>query len=133
VASYLVLNDVTDYRGFASTLASVLKPGGRLVLAFNNPYGAVIHKHVIDYFDTGAVSPYRAMWADGIKTYHRHRTLQDYMDAFLGSGLQLAKLIDVPALASVQGADTGLPDDARFPRFMLLTFIKPRHNPPSVQ
>src|SRR5438105_8150801 len=49
VASFLVLNDVQDYRGFAATLASVLKPGGRLVLAFNNPYGAVIRKHVADY------------------------------------------------------------------------------------
>lgn len=37
VASYLVLNDVEDYRGFAATLAAVLKPGGRLVLALNNP------------------------------------------------------------------------------------------------
>jgi len=30
-ASYLVLNDVEDYSGFAATLAAVLKPGGRLV------------------------------------------------------------------------------------------------------
>jgi len=49
---------VEDYRGFAATLAAVLKPGGRLVLAFNNPYGAVIRKHVADYFDSGLVSPY---------------------------------------------------------------------------
>ncbi len=47
-----------DYRGFAATLAAVLKPGGRLVLAFNNPYGAVICKHVADYFDSDATSPY---------------------------------------------------------------------------
>jgi hypothetical protein len=38
VASYLVLNDVKDYRGFAATLAAVLKSGGRLVLALNNPH-----------------------------------------------------------------------------------------------
>jgi len=37
VASYLVLNDVRDYRGFAATLAASLKPGGRAVLALNNP------------------------------------------------------------------------------------------------
>jgi len=61
VASYLVLNDVEDYRGFAATLAAVLKPGGRLVLAFSNPYGAVIRKHVADYFDSDAVSPYRGL------------------------------------------------------------------------
>ena len=33
VTSYLVLNDVRDYRGFIATLATVLRPGGRLVLA----------------------------------------------------------------------------------------------------
>jgi hypothetical protein len=50
VASYLVLNlnDVCDYRGFAATLAAVLRPGARLGLAFNDPYGAVIHKHLLD-------------------------------------------------------------------------------------
>jgi 2-polyprenyl-3-methyl-5-hydroxy-6-metoxy-1,4-benzoquinol methylase len=65
VASYLVLNDVRDYRGFVATLATVLKPGGRLALALNNPYGAVIHSHVADYFDSGAVSPYRGLWVSG--------------------------------------------------------------------
>ena len=34
--SYLVLNDVRDYRGFAATLAASLAPGGRLALALNN-------------------------------------------------------------------------------------------------
>jgi hypothetical protein len=37
VGSYLVLNDVANYCGFAATLAASLKPGGRLVLALNNP------------------------------------------------------------------------------------------------
>jgi 2-polyprenyl-3-methyl-5-hydroxy-6-metoxy-1,4-benzoquinol methylase len=126
VASYLVLNDVKDYRGFATTVAAALKPRGRLVLAFNNPYGAVIHKHVTDYFDSGAVSRYRGMWAEGIKTYHHHRTLENYLDAFLAPvcGLRLAKLVDVPTGASVRGADTGLPDSVCFPRFMLLAFDK---------
>ncbi len=57
IGSSLVLNDVADYRGFAATLAAALEPGGRLVLAFNSPYGAVIRKHVADYFDSGAVTP----------------------------------------------------------------------------
>jgi SAM-dependent methyltransferase len=57
VGSYLVLNDVAGYRGFAATLAASLNPGGRLALALNNPYGAVTDLHVTDYLDTGAVSP----------------------------------------------------------------------------
>ena len=53
-ASRLVLNDVADYRGFVATLAAVLKPGARLVVALNNPYSYVVRKHVADYFDSGA-------------------------------------------------------------------------------
>ena len=120
VASYLVLNDVEDYRGFAATLASVLKPGGRLVLVLNNPYGALVRGHVADYFQSGAVTPYRHLWAAGIKVYHHHRTLEEYLDAFLGASLQLTKLADLPAVSS--GV---LPEGYRFPRFMLLAFVRP--------
>src|SRR5205823_2787503 len=38
IGSLLALNDVADYRGFAATLALLAKPGGRVALAFNNPY-----------------------------------------------------------------------------------------------
>jgi 2-polyprenyl-3-methyl-5-hydroxy-6-metoxy-1,4-benzoquinol methylase len=124
-ASYLVLNDVTGYRGFAATLAAALKPGGRLVLALNNPYSAVIDRHVTDYFDSGKVSRYRGLWETGIKSYYHHRTLENYLDAFLITGLQLAKLTDIPALADAHRPDACLPDGARFPRFMLLAFTKP--------
>lgn len=124
VASYLVLNDVRGYRGFVTTLGVVLKPGGRLVLAINNPYNAVIRKSVTDYFQSEAVSPYRGLWEAGIRTYYRHRTLQEYLDAFLSAGLSLVKLTDIPAMASVADPDTILPPGGRFPRFMLLTFTK---------
>jgi 2-polyprenyl-3-methyl-5-hydroxy-6-metoxy-1,4-benzoquinol methylase len=121
VASYLVLNDVDDYRGFAATLARSLRPGGRMVQALNNPYGAVVRGHVRDYFATGTLSPYRAMWAAGMRVHHRHRTLDEYLDAFLGPGLVLAKLTDLPY------ADHGaaLPEGYRFPRFMLLKLVAP--------
>lgn len=124
-ASYLVLDDVDDYRGFAVTLGAALKPGGRLVLAFNNPYDAVIRKHVGDYFDSGATHPYRALWAAGIKTRYHHRTLQEYFEAFGAGGLVVTRLVDVPARASLPGPDTILPPGTRFPRFMLLTLVKP--------
>ncbi len=45
-ASFLSLNDVDDYRGFVATIAGLLKPGGRLVVAFNSPYGAVVSARV---------------------------------------------------------------------------------------
>jgi len=124
VASYLALNDVEDYRGLAATFGGVLKPGGRLVLAFNNPYGAVTRKHVADYFDSDAVSPYLGLWVAGIKTHHHHRTLEEYLDAFLVTGLHLTKLADLAGIASVHDPSTILPDGYRFPRFMLLAFVK---------
>jgi 2-polyprenyl-3-methyl-5-hydroxy-6-metoxy-1,4-benzoquinol methylase len=124
-ASYLVLNDVKDYRGFAATLAASLKPGGRLVLTLNNPYSAVVDHHATDYFDSGVVSPYRGLWELGIKTYYHHRTLENYLDAFLGGGLCLTKLADITARADSHRPDAYLPAGGRFPRFMLLAFRKP--------
>jgi len=100
VTSYLVLNDIEDYRGFAATLAALLTPGGRLVMALNNLYGAVIRNHVTDYFDSDAISPYGGLWAAGIKTVHHHHTLEQYLDAFLGAGLHLTKLADLPLPAA---------------------------------
>jgi 2-polyprenyl-3-methyl-5-hydroxy-6-metoxy-1,4-benzoquinol methylase len=38
VGIYLALNDVADSGGFTTTVARALKPGGRAVLALNNPY-----------------------------------------------------------------------------------------------
>jgi SAM-dependent methyltransferase len=122
--SYLVLNDVKNYRGFIATLAASVKPGGRLVLAFNNPYSAVMDRHAVDYFDSGLVTPYRGLWEVGIKTYYHHRTMQDYLDAFLGSGLRLTKLIDSLSLADKHKPDAYLPEGGSFPRFMILAFGK---------
>lgn len=123
-ASYLVLNDIADYQGFAATLGTALKPGGRLVLAFNNPYSSVVDRHATDYFDSGAVTPYRGLWQVGVKAYYHHRTLENYLDAFGAVGLQLTKLHDVPALADAHKPDAFLPEGGRFPRFMILAFTK---------
>ena len=125
VASYLALNDVHNYRGFIATLAELLKPGGRLVTAFNSPYGAVIRGNVADYFDSGATAPYRGLWAVGIKTYMQHRTLEEYFDAFIEAGLRLTKLADSTANCFQPRPDSILPEGVRFPRFMLLAFTKP--------
>lgn len=84
-----------------------------MAVAFNNPYTAVIRGHAADYFASGAVSPYRTLWAMAIKTYHHHRTLEDYLAAFLDAGLRLTRLADLTGMA-VQG----------LPRFMLLGLAK---------
>jgi hypothetical protein len=90
---------VRDFGGFAATLISALRPGGRLVHVLNNPYTAICNGHGTDYFDSGAPTPYRGLWTKGIKTYYYQRTLEDYLDAFLTAGLRLTKLADLPAYA----------------------------------
>lgn len=125
VASYLVLNDVPDYRGFASTVAAALRPGGRAALAFNNPYYAYLSRHVSDYFATGHASPYRGLWTAGIQVLHYHRTLEEYLDSFLAAGLRLVKLADLAGRADEHPPHALVPPGDRFPRFMLLGFAKP--------
>jgi 2-polyprenyl-3-methyl-5-hydroxy-6-metoxy-1,4-benzoquinol methylase len=134
IASYLVLNDVRDYRGFARTLGDVLAPGGRLVLAFNNPYGLVIRPYLSDYFDSDSVHEYGgpgalgitgAFGTRGIKVHFYHRTLAEYLDAFLAAGLTLTKLVDLPAVYPSGQPGRLLPEGYRFPRFMLLAFTRP--------
>ena len=95
IASFLALNDVRDYQGFAVTLASLASPGARAVLAFNNPYSAVVREHVADYFASGAMGAYGGLWEAGIKARYYHRTLEQYLDAFLAAGLRPTKLADV--------------------------------------
>ncbi len=127
IGSYLVLNDVERYREFATTLATFLKPGGRLTLAFNNPYSSVVREHISDYFEPDAVGAYLGLWKQGIRARYYHRTLEQYLDAFLHAGLTLAKLVDVP---DVFGLEWALPKESRFPRFMILAFVKPRRDAP---
>jgi 2-polyprenyl-3-methyl-5-hydroxy-6-metoxy-1,4-benzoquinol methylase len=122
IGSYLVLNDVARYREFAATLASLLKPGGRIALAFNNPYSSVVREHITDYFAPNTMGTYHGMWQQGIKARYYHRTLEQYLDAFLDAGLILAKLVDVP---DSFGLEWVLPKESRFPRFMILAFDKP--------
>jgi SAM-dependent methyltransferase len=123
IGSYLALNDVADHRGFAATLAALVKPDGRAVIALNNPYSAVVRGHIADYFNSDTRGVYGGMTAAlGGEVGYYHRTLGDYLDAFLAAGWRLAKLVDVPASPR---DDLPLPPQSRFPFFMILAFDKP--------
>ena len=50
---------------------------------------------------------------------------QYQLDAFLSSGLCLTKLADLAGLADDHPPHAIVPEDDRFPRFMLLGFVKP--------
>jgi hypothetical protein len=76
-------------------------------------------------FDSAATSPYQGLWSRGIKTYLLHRTLEEYLDAFITAGLRLTKLADSRDHCFLPGPDSILPEQCRFPRFLLLAFTKP--------
>jgi SAM-dependent methyltransferase len=127
VASYFVLNDVEDHRGFARTVADALKPGGRAVLGFNNPYDYVTRKgHGTAYFATGVAYPC-GLSSVGVPVSFYHRTLPEYLDAFLDAGLRLTKIVDVdhPGIAARRARGEELPPGEQLPRFMVLAFAKP--------
>jgi len=123
IGSHLALNDVADYRGFAATLASLARPGGRVAIAFNNPYSFLVRGegHVTDYFASGARGVYGGMSARlGHTIRYYHRTLEEYVDAFLEAGLRLVKLADVCHTPPPP------PWSRRFPSFMILAFDRAR-------
>jgi SAM-dependent methyltransferase len=128
IGSHLVLNDVPDHQGFAATLAALTRPGGRAVIALNNPYSSVVRGHLADYFASGARAVYGGMTAWlGEEVAYYHRTMSDYMDAFLDAGWRLAKLADVPAAPR---NDLLLAAGSRFPIFTVLAFDKPTQAEP---
>jgi 2-polyprenyl-3-methyl-5-hydroxy-6-metoxy-1,4-benzoquinol methylase len=121
IASHLALNDVRDHESFARTLYALGKPGARAVLSFNNPYSSLVRGHVKDYFASGATGVYGGMASLGVPAHYYHRTLEEYLDAFLGAGFRLAKLADVS-----WGEQHGLlPEGTRFPYGMVLAIDKP--------
>ena len=132
IASHLVLNDVYDYRGFIATLETAVKPGGRCVLSMNNPYSFVIRSHVTNYFDSGKTFPYRGLSEEGIKVHFYQRTLEEYMDAFLSTGFQLQRLVDIPTPEGTfkRRDDTLIPEGYQFPFFMILSFMKRKEDVP---
>ena len=127
IASFFVLNDVPDYRGFLITLGSVLKRGGRLVLFLNNPYSLLVRGHITDYFATsGHVVPYQGLAQAGVQVHLYHRTLEDYLAASHSAGLQLQRLVDVtaPPGKMTRRNDLVIPEGYHFPFFMILSFVK---------
>jgi hypothetical protein len=61
--------------------------------------------------------PVPELWAAGIKTDLQHRTLEDYLDAFMAAGLRLTKLADSRNHCFLPEQESILPDGFRFPRF----------------
>lgn len=126
VGSYLALNDVADYVGFITTVARALRPGGRALVALNNPYAYVVRKGLTNYFATGTIH-LSGLAAAGIHVHFYHRTLPEYLDAFLETGLHLTKMVDVDLtrIAAKRAAGEPLAEGEQLPYFVVLAFRKP--------
>jgi SAM-dependent methyltransferase len=127
VASYFVLNDVEAPRGFARTLTQALRPGGRVVLGFNNPYDYVLRKgNGSTYFETGKALRC-GLESVGVPVTVFHHTLPEYMAAFMDAGLHLTRIVDVdaPSVSAARARGEELPLTEQLPRFMVLAFAKP--------
>jgi len=57
-----------------------------------------------------------------VNARYYHRTLEEYIDAFVGAHLRRVKLMDAP---DVFGLEWLVPKQCRFPRFRLLAFETP--------
>jgi SAM-dependent methyltransferase len=125
-ASFFVLNDVADYRGFLSTVGSLIKQGGRAVFFLNNPYSMVLRGQVTNYFDSGTAFPYLGMAEAGVHVYYYQRTLQEYLGAGFEAGLHLQRLVDVPTPEGffTRTSATLLPIGYHFPFCMILNLVK---------
>lgn len=125
-ASHFVLDDVYDYKGFLSTLHSVITAGGRLVLTMNNPYSLVVRGHVHDYFDTGKPVLYRGMAEEGVRVHFCYHTLEEYLDACFAAGFLLQRLLDIPTPVEryKYHSDALIKPGYHFPFFIVLSLLK---------
>ena len=97
---------------------------GRAAPTFNNPYSLPLRGQITNYFASGTRTRYGGMSAAlGEEVTYIHRTLADFLDAFLAAGWRVARLVDVPAAPHI---DQPLPAGSRFPFFTALAFDKPK-------
>lgn len=121
VVSNFVLNDVYDYVGYINTLGQLTKTRGRVILSFNNPYSAVFRAKAQNYYDSGSAVLYERLSMAGVKVYHFHRTLEDYITAFREAGFLLRSLSDLPAS---QHVPPNTVVETRLPFVIVLELVK---------
>jgi hypothetical protein len=93
----------------------------------NNPYAYVVRKRLAGHYFASGTTHQCGLAAAGIDVSFYHRTLGEYLDAFLSAGLALTRLVDVdhPAAAADRLAGRPLPEGDELPRYMVLAFARP--------
>ena len=132
VIAYLCLIDIPDFRAAIRESASVLKPGGRLLVAnvsnlasssaepIRDGDGNFLHYAVDHYLEE---RPMTLEWA-GLRIRNWHRPLSDYMDAYLDAGLILRRYIEPRPDEALKG-DQRFESWFRVPTFDVMVWQKP--------
>ena len=97
------------------------------MLGFNNPYDYVVRKGTARPTSRRGGAYPCGLSKVGVPVSFYHRTLPEYLDAFLDAGLHLTKIVDVdhPTVAERRARGETLPPGEQLPRFMVLAFAKP--------
>jgi SAM-dependent methyltransferase len=133
--SYVTLVDVPDHRRAVAEAFRVLRPGGRLVVCnlapmvtagnrwLKTPEGQKVCFFLDQYLDESV----REMpLAKGAVVRNFHRTLGNYLEAFVAGGFVLAALREPFPTAEQVAAFPDVADNLRVPLFQIFLLDKPR-------
>jgi SAM-dependent methyltransferase len=137
VTACLALQDMPEAPRAIASIASVLKPGGRLILSIAHPCTDTPFRrweHDADgtkrwlcidrYFDRGPLRYEWNGWSYDFTTTAWHATLEDWMGWLLGAGLRLRSLREpVPSAEAIRRFPE-LEDAGRIAYFLLLDVEK---------
>ena len=131
--SYVSLIDVVDHRRAIAEAFRVLKPGGRFVVAnlapmvtagnrwIKTPEGVKTSFYLDNYLDE---TP-RLMPLNGVNIRNFHRTLSNYVEAYLAAGFVIAGLREPFPSAEHASTYPQIADNLRVPLFQIFLLDKP--------
>ncbi len=137
VVSSFAIHYVRDYAGLVANVARWLKPGGTFVYSTEHPMttarkageqnwvrddaGRKLYWPVDDYNEEGER---RFHWiVDGVAKYHR--TMATLVNALVGAGLVVTRLVEPVASEEALRREPGLATLARFPNCLIVQSVKP--------
>ena len=122
IISNLVIDDLSDYKGFIKSVCSLAKHTARIIITKNNPYSAVSRDKVKSYFDSGTKTMYRGLSAKGVRVFYYHRTLEEHINEFSKYGFCLSTLSDLePSRNLLSNTDPKI--HTQFQRYLEIPFL----------
>lgn len=137
VTSCLALQDMPDIERVLSTIARVLRPGGRLIASIEHPFNGTPLRRwernadgrkrwlCLDrYFERGPVEYTWQRWKYPFTTCAYHATLEDWFRWIRDAGLSLRDLREPVPTEEALRAHPDLEDAGRMPYFLLFVAVR---------